>query len=103
MEMGAFKIGRSDFFLSIHIQRSVSECARSVSLGPERDWSRSSCLARGPNIAYSSMTFQLKIWILGYRLSVAVFWDFLALGARVLWRARPWLPADGDGELNVET
>ncbi len=62
-----------------------------------RDWPSSSCLARGPNIAYSSMIFQLKIWIPGYRFPVAVFWDFLALGAKVLWRARPWQSADGDG------
>ena len=86
------------FVVSLAFRRSViilTTCSNSRS--ERNDRSTSLCSARGPNIAYSSMIFQLKIWILGCRFPVVVFWDFLALGAKVLWRARPWQPVDGDG------
>ena len=64
--MGAFKTGRldflsynfyllvvqADFFLNMHIQRSVSGCARSVSLGSaaEREWAPNKLKKQGGGV-----------------------------------------------------
>ncbi|MFC1781843.1 hypothetical protein ACFLZ8_06245 [Planctomycetota bacterium] len=62
--MGAFKIGRSyflsytffllavqaDFFPTVHVERHISECARSVSLGPAalREWATNKLVGASP-------------------------------------------------------